>query len=151
MGELREYIETHTERGECQCGHCIDSIEHCIDSVRTDTPRHSRLEEHCDCVDMVFFKVSAKLADAETLTELIQKHHGVFCNINLFDGKEYNYIDIGAWLGDQGAALTLMGLGTLLGLWKLLSPKTMLGPMCDDALAMKMAYAGLLSIQTVSK
>lgn len=51
--------------------------------------------------------------------------------------------------GDQSLALRLMGLGALLGLWKLLTPRTMLGADIPDALAQQMAGMGLLTVQAV--
>lgn len=35
-----------------------------------------------------------------------------------------SYIDVGAVVGDQGAALQLFGLGHVLGLWKVVTPAT---------------------------
>ncbi len=31
---------------------------------------------------------------------------------------DHCFVDIGAWIGDQSLALTLMGMGELLGMWK---------------------------------
>jgi len=138
MTTLRQYVANHTERGACQCGKCFDAPE---------KPEEQQPTGHT--ADMVFFKVSAKAADAETLKELVRSHKGEFCSVDLFDGKEHNYIELGRWIGDQGTALQLMGLGSLLGLWKLLTPKTMLGPMCDEVLAQQMAGAGMVAVQSV--
>lgn len=72
--------------------------------------------------------------------------------MDLFDGVEHSYIEIGAFLGDQGTALKLMAAGTQLGVWNLLSPLTML-PFLDPSnpddavLMMKMAGRGFVGIQ----
>ncbi len=41
--------------------------------------------------------------------------------------EELNYIEVGSVLGDQGAALCLFALGQTLRLWKVLTPKVVLG------------------------
>ena len=108
-------------------------------------PRESDIPE---AVDVVHFKVVAKpSADAETLRELIDQHDGEFGFVDIFDGGEHSYIELGGWLGDQGAALTLMGMGTHLGLWQLLSPKTVLGNLVDAETEARLAGQGLICIQ----
>lgn len=73
-----------------------------------------------------FFNVSLKNnPDKDVLIKHISEHKGVFCDIDILDGKEHNYIDIRGWIGDQGLALRLMGLGKLLDLWYLLTPTAM--------------------------
>lgn len=79
------------------------------------------------------------------------QHRGAFNECDLFDGKEHSYLEVGGWIGDQGLALMLMGLGTVLGLWKLLTPRTILGAMADDDLAMRMAGIGYVSIMAEKK
>lgn len=41
--------------------------------------------------------------------------------------KELNYIEVGAVIGDQGAAFCLFALGQVLGLWRVLTPEVVLG------------------------
>lgn len=97
-------------------------------------------------VDLVFFKVANdpnNPADAETLRTLIKEHRGEFNDVDLFDGNKHNYMEVGGWIGDQGLALQLMGLGAILGLWKLITPMS-LGITGDNA--MQMAGMGMLSI-----
>lgn len=45
-----------------------------------------------------------------------------------------SYIEVGAAIGDQGAALQLFGLGEVLGLWKVITPSSMgiTGSEADD-------------------
>lgn len=132
--DLAEYVMAHTERGDCECGRCIDAAEN-------PTQPEGRT------IDLVFFKMKAdQEADAETLRKLIKEHKGVHCETDLLDGQDHNYLEVGAWIGDQGAALLLMGLGTLLGLWKLYTPP-MLMRFMSRALAMELAGAGMILIQ----
>ncbi len=134
MEKLLEFIKQHSIRGECTCGKCIDG--------GTKQP-----EGHT--ADLIFFKVAAvNEPNAEELKRLIQSNkEGDFENVDLFDGKEHGYIELGAWIGDQGMALVLMGLGNLLGLWNLLTPRTILGNSVPDDMINKMAGQGYLTIQ----
>ena len=127
MKELIDYIVTHVERGSCECGRCIDAPEKSVQP-----------EGHT--ADLVFFKVRA-IGDpkADELRPLLK-------GIDLFDGKEHSYLEIGAWIGDQGLAMMLMGLGKLLGMWDLLTPR-MFGPSLPDELALQMAGQGYLTIR----
>lgn len=142
MQKLVEYVHEHTERGACKCGKCIDASEN---------PEQHQPTGHT--VDMIFFEVSAKpTASAETLRLLVKAVPvGEFCNVDLFDGAEHGYMELGGWIGDQGTALMLMGLGTSLGLWNLLSPVTMLGLKSNDPLTQKIAGMGMVSIQADKK
>lgn len=135
MSELIKYVQIHTVRGECQCGRCIDK------GNASDPEGHT--------VNMTFFKVGLKGdPDKEALLALIKAHRPSFGDaMDLFDGKEHNYIEIGGWIGDQGLAITFMGLGYLLGLWTVLTPDTMLPKLPDD-LKMSLAQRGLCAIQT---
>jgi hypothetical protein len=72
---------------------------------------------------------------------------GEFGEVNVFDGAEHGYIELGGWLGSQQDALMLIGLGTQLGLWTLLSPKTVLGDVVDSEMEQMLAGQGLISIQ----
>jgi len=128
---LQEYVMTHTTRGECTCGKCFD---------RGNSP-----DPDGHTVDMFFFKMSARgEPDAETLKELIRHHQGEFCELNILDGGEHSYIQVGGWIGSQQVALLLMGLGQLLGLWEILTPNILSIP---DELKQQMAGAGMVSIR----
>lgn len=132
MINLTLYVANHTDRGECKCGKCFDT------GSKPDPQGHT--------VDMVFFLVS-KLG-APTLEEFKKQTSawkGVYVDYDPFDGQEHNYIDLGAWIGDQALALQYMALGTLLGGFELLTPKTVLG--LEGRPAMQMAMMGMVSIQ----
>jgi hypothetical protein len=106
MNELIAYISLHTARGECQCGKCCDK------GPDREAPKHS--------ADVHFFWVSAKNDPTkEELLALLKEHYPNYDRLQ----KGPSYIEIGAGLGDQGLALLLMGLGELVGLWKVMTPK----------------------------
>ena len=136
MKELVEFVTRFTQRGDCTCGRCID---------RKDSPEQP--EGHT--ADLIFFKVSAiNNPDAGELRRLVEGNKaGEFCNIDMFDGKEHSYMEIGGWIGSQDLALQLMGLGTVLGLWDLWSPVTILKLPPDSELAKDLAMNGFLSIK----
>lgn len=129
---LEQYVAGHTERGECKCGRCADS--------KPDPTGHT--------VDTIFFKVAQKgecdRAEFIRLTEEHWLHNDVEC-IPL-DGKEHSFIELGAWLGDQGLALQYMALGTQLGVFELLTPRTVLGDL-DEETTMRLAMSGLVTVR----
>jgi hypothetical protein len=132
MNDLAKYVYAHTERGECKCGKCLDVGD------SPDPIGHT--------IDMVFFKVAVKdnpsLDEFNLLTS--EAKHGEFANMDPFDGQEHNYMEIGAWIGDQGLAMLYMTLGVYLGAFTLLSP-ALLGLSGPEAL--QLAGMGMLSIQ----
>lgn len=137
MATLHEYIISHTERGECKCGQCIDVGD------KPDQQGHT--------ADLIFFKVAAKgLLDSDEFARLSREHRGEFGACDPFDGKEHGYMELGGWLGDQGIALRYMALGKLLGMFDLLTPRTVLGNTVPDELALQMAGAGLVTVKAVN-
>lgn len=137
MKDLIDYVQKYAIRGECQCGKCFD-----VKEGPEINPAHS--------ADLMFFKVhAAPGADANELGLLVRANvKGEFGDVSVFDGKEHSYLELGGWIGDQGLALQLMGLGNLLGLWDLLTPRTMLGDLgLSEESLMAMAGQGLLTIK----
>ena len=134
MTTIADYVMTQSVRGECQCGRCCDKGE------APDPTGHT--------VDMVFFKVAAvEGSEATRFRELTHRHRGVFGEIDPLDGAEHSYLELGGWVGDQGIALQYMALGTLLGVFKLLSPLTILPPaLRTEQLIQQLAGAGYLSV-----
>lgn len=101
-----------------------------------------------DGADVIFFKVKATNDATPTeIIDAIKSHPGEFCECDPLDGKEHSYIELGGWIGDQGLALRLIGLGADLGMWHLLTPKTMMPGMLDDAVIQKMAGMGMIALQ----
>lgn len=135
MEKLINFVLAHSERGTCRCGKCCDHP-----GVDQQPVGHT--------ADIVFFLVSAKDSpDANILRDLIAANKaGQYCECDLFDGKEHGYMEVGGWIGDQGLAMQLMGLGAVLGLWTLLTPRML--PGLPEPLVMQMAGAGMVTIQS---
>ena len=134
MSDLSAYILDHTKRSRCTCGKCIDSGP------------DVKLEGHT--ADVFFFDVSATNSPtADELKSLIAAQKGSFCDVNFFDGNEHGYMEIGGWIGDQQLALLLMGLGSLLGLWTIMQPCSVLGLPRDHPMAQQLAGAGMVTIK----
>lgn len=127
---LVQFVLANAIRGDCTCGSCIDAHEPAL-----QPPGHT--------VDLTFFKVAAKpKAQREEFKALVEREYP-----DLLDGKEHNYIHIGAEIGDQGTALMLIGLGGLLNLWKVLSPNTMI-PDLPEEMKKAMAQQGMVALMT---
>ncbi len=106
MQGLVKYIQDYGLRGECQCGKCIDKQED------RPAPTHS--------ASVHFFWVSAREgATKEGLLEVLKEYPD---QKRLAGGP--SYLELGGVLGDQGLALMLIGLGEVLGVWKVVTPKT---------------------------
>jgi hypothetical protein len=132
---IQEYVEKFSERGGCKCGKCMAV------NPRPDPVGHT--------ADTMFFKVAMKEgATAEEFIRLSKEYPGEFGPCDLFDGKEHNFMEIGGWIGDQGLALRFMGLGNLLGVFDLLTPRSVLGGLIDDKMAMDLAGKGMVTVQT---
>lgn len=133
MNALARYVLDHAIRGPCQCGACIGA-------------ENKQVIGHT--ADLVYFKVSASNdIRRDLLLCLIQTHKGVFAEVNPLDGQEHSYLELGGWVGDQGTALVLMGLGHLLGIWKLMTPRSVLGSLLSDEHVMDMAGSGLITVK----
>lgn len=143
MSQLTKFVIEHATRGDCKCGNC--SKNNAIPNKNNTISR--------PFIDVQFFKVLLKENPSDEdkkvikndLIQLIKNHKGEFREINLFDGEEHNFIDIGAWIGDQGLALMLMGMGELLGIWELRTPNKV-APDFSDETKMMLAEAGYISI-----
>lgn len=135
MTELYEFVADHAARGACRCGVCID---------RVDDPENKQPEGHT--ADLIFFKVGYNIhvdpPDKEEFVALVKEHFP-----HWLDGEEHSFIEIGADIGDQGAAMMTMGLGKLLGVWELLTPRSLGLP---EDLAMTMAQQGLVTIKVMN-
>lgn len=132
--KLINYVLAHSERGACRCGKCFDA-----------TPGDPQPIGHT--VDMYFFDVRIiNVPTPRGLTEAIEAHKGSFNEMDPFDGEEHGYIEVGGWLGDQGIALQFMGLGALLGMWKVLQPRNMIPGLPKDLMD-DLAGKGLVVIQ----
>lgn len=132
MSKLSDYVLAHTDRTACTCGNCL-------------TSGPETLSGHT--VDMFFFDVCAKgNPNADELKKLIAEHKGEWNDVNLFDGQEHNYMELGGWIGDQGLAMQFMGLGVILGLWQVGHPANMLGMDRSHPLAQQLAGMGMVTL-----
>ena len=84
--------------------------------------------------------------DPELLKSLLQEHAGEFAEVSILDGEEHGYIELGGWLGSQELALRLMALGSALGLWQLLTPRTVLGEYVDEETVRMLADKGMITV-----
>jgi len=85
-----------------------------------------------DMFDLVFFKVPfvpASGIDKEEFMKIAKSVEGEHCNVDVFDGKEHGYMELGGWIGDQQQALIFMALGAHLGVFELRTPANMLPKM----------------------
>lgn len=134
MNRLAKFISEHTTRGECQCGKCFDR------GNNPDPSGHT--------ADLVFFKVALQGSPSpEEFVLLSDSHAGEFRECQPLDGQEHSYLELGGWLGDQGIALQYMALGHLLGVFYLLTPKSILGDLIDPDTTMQLAESGMVTIK----
>lgn len=136
--EIQEFIERYSKRGACTCGQCCDV---------PPNPKLRQPKGHT--ADMEFFKVRLDLngKDIPELTEELQTLVSAEFP-QWLDGEEHGYMEIGGDVGDQGRALCLMGIGSLLGLWELLTPATLLPDLPADMRQM-MARQGMITIKAI--
>ncbi len=127
---LSDYVLAHTERGPCTCGKCFDAPEN---------PEERQPTGHT--VNLTFFQVASKGGDKDEFLVLVREEHP-----DWLDGKEHNYLQVGSDMGDQGLALMTIGFGHLLGVWKALSPDTVM-PFLPEDLKQKMASQGMVSLR----
>lgn len=127
---LVDYVLAHSIRGTCTCGKCCDAPKN---------PKEKQPNGHT--VNLTFFKVAAKGGEKDEFISLVKKEHPGY-----LDGKEHSYLQIGGDMGDQGIALMTIGLGHLLGVWKAMSPDTVM-PFLPEGLKQQMAGRGMVSLQ----
>lgn len=125
---LIDYVRQHVARGDCTCGRCIDAAKN-----PQQPTGHT--------VDLMFFKVAMLDEDKGEFLKLAQSQYP-----HWFDGKEHNYLELGADLGDQGIALMTMGCGALAGVFELRTPATVM-PFLSREYQLEMAGSGMITIQ----
>jgi len=142
VNDLAKYVVKHCIRGGCIYGECTDI-------------RAKKFQPDGHAVDVQFFKVALRSSnltgtDKEIIKNdfirLIKGHKGIYRDIDILDGEEHDFIDIGAWIGDQGIALTLMGMGELLGIWDVITPNRLVPDYSEETRDM-LAKAGYILIR----
>lgn len=94
-------------------------------------PHESEARPHIEKVDLHFITIGVDKALAESRkAELIDILNAYPEPDRIAAGP--SYIEVGGVIGDQGAAFQLFALGTVLGLWGVITPK-MLGATGDQA------------------
>ncbi len=109
----------------------------------------------CDCdIDVVFFKVNivndanGTQPDAEVFITALNAYRGTFGNpeLHLLNGSVNNFIEIGAYMGDQRLALRMMALGAYLEVWRLMTPYHVGELAYDSPVCKMMAKVGLVAV-----
>jgi hypothetical protein len=134
---LETYVTEHVLRGACVCGKCFDQVEN---------PENNQPSGHT--VNLTFFEVAInplKIGNKEEFLELVRTQYSGW-----LDGKEHNYIEMGAQMGSQELALETIGLGHLLGAWKAFSPD-ILFPYLPKEFKMNMAGNGMVVLRAEVK
>ena len=104
-------------------------------------------------VSVHFYQVAAvgEPTRQELLDLIADNEKGEWTTIALSRAEEGpSYIEWGGWIGDQGLALRLLGLGELVGLWQVITPERMNVPLelrGDMAGAGYVCNAGFLSVE----
>jgi len=136
MMKLIEYILNHTDRGECQCGKCVDKGED------REAPLHS--------INVHFFWVSKRgEPNAKDLLALLEEEYP---QMDRLRGGP-SYIEMGAAIGSQQYALLLIGLGGLVGLWDVITPEKLgvIGAPADELAGSGLVMSAGLKAQCYSR
>lgn len=143
---LIDFIDKYSIRGACQCGACADAL---------NDPKDHQPDVRLHTSDVVFFNVALINATDDEMPLVQGMLRGLIeAEVpGLLDAmNEINYMHLGAIVGDQGYALQLMGLGEILGLWEVMTPKKMLaGFGLTESQLMLMARTGYVTIRPSHK
>ncbi|MDB2682884.1 hypothetical protein N9Z27_01360 [Alphaproteobacteria bacterium] len=101
--------------------------------------------------DVGFFKVAKRgEGTKEELIELVRNsEQGMFgVNVNPYDGRGHNYMELGGWIGDQEMAMRFMGLSAHFGLTNLITPRSSFGDKISEEQEQRYLGNGFLHIQS---
>jgi hypothetical protein len=104
-------------------------------------PSEADLVDNLKVIDMILLKVGVDPVRAAAVKD---EFVGLIEPLRPMLESGPSYIAIGGELGDQGAAFQFMALGEVLGLWKVVTPRTL--GMADDAAAKNAAGIGYVMI-----
>ena len=134
---ITDYVQKHTVQGECICGKCLPN------------PDAPKLGAGDHTINMELFNVAiVGEPTKEEFLKLTAAHPGDFGPCDVMDHKEHGFTERGCWIGDQGHALCYMALGVSLGVFKLLTPSTVM-PFLDAATKQHMASSGMICVMAV--
>ena len=134
---LTDFVMANARHGACTCGKCIDSTH----NPRSTASPEVSLRTNAHVVNLTFFEVSKNpTTDKDVFLKMVKAEHPEW-----LDGRDHSYLEIGSTMGDQGLALMTIGLGHLLGVWKALSPDTVL-PFLNKEKKLELAGAGMVSL-----
>lgn len=105
-------------------------------------PHESEASSNLQKVDCIFLTIGVDKEKAEMYREEVVAILKGYPQPERLAGGP-SYIEVGGVIGDQGAAFQLFALGEVLGLWRVITPKT-LG--MDDATARQLAGSGMIMI-----
>jgi hypothetical protein len=114
-----------------------------LDVVEIFNMPHEETMPNLEKVDMVFLTIGVDKEEAEKRKpELIEILNSYPDPKRLAGGP--SYIEVGAAIGDQGAAFQLFALGKVLGLWEVITPKTL--HITNEEQARQLAGVGMIMI-----
>lgn len=140
---IQELVTEKTIRGDCKCGQCND-----INGVPDPTGPNT-----ADMTTMVIGLAENVQPDEALKTQFInltRECHGEFLECDPLDGGSHSYQEFGGWIGSQALAIRYMGLGVILGIFKNLSPRAVLGNTVPEELLQQAAVTGFLQVQKVA-
>jgi len=114
---------------------------------------HTQIDEDIiGAVDLVICHVAPTgMPIAEKLREHVQAHPPRFFKFDPLDGQWHGWLKLASWLGDEedwfGSALRLVGLGELMGLWEVKTPKD--NPWLPLFLQQNLANSGMIEIRAM--
>lgn len=104
-------------------------------------PHESEARPEIEKVDVEFVTIGVDKAAAEARKDELVSLLNDYPNPDELAGGP-SYISVGATIGDQGAAFQLFALGKVLGLWDVITPKSL--GVTDPEVARRMAGSGYI-------
>lgn len=106
-------------------------------------PHVSEAPSDLKMVDVIFEVIGVDKTKAESFRKEIIDIINTYPSLDRLAGGP-SYIEVGGVLGSQSAAFMLYALGEVLGLWKVITPKSL--GITDEAQALELAGGGFVMI-----
>jgi hypothetical protein len=140
-----ERIKTYRVVSSCgvlNMSDLTDFIHNHIVGAINEPPKNPKI------IDVYFYKIGITGdPDKDEFMHLIETFEGRFIDrVNLFDGKEHDFMELGAWLGSQMTALGFMAIGAYFELWDVLTPNNMLPASATQEIKDLLARSGFVAI-----